>query len=114
MTNAEIVLQNSIFLMEQGLLKPTAQKITITDEEGTRETFLPEEIHTFAAWKKMGYIVKKGEHAIAKFPIWKPVAKKGAKKEEDGDEEKGQKTDHMFMKMSFFFTADQVEKMKER
>lgn len=113
MTNAQIILQNSVFLMEQGLLKPTDQKITITDEEGTRETFLPEEIHTFAAWKKMGYVVKKGEHAIAKFPIWKPVAKKGAK-EEDGDEEKEQRTDHMFMKMSFFFTADQVEKMKER
>lgn len=113
MTNAEIVLQNSIFLMEQGLLKPTDQKIKYKNEEGKEcETFAPEPIHTFQAWKALGYSVKKGEHAIAKFPIWKPVAKKkGAKKEED--EEKEQKTDHMFMKMSFFFTADQVMEVRK-
>lgn len=110
MTNVEIILQNSIFLMEQGLLKPTAQKIKYKNEEGKEcETFVPEPIHTFQTWKALGYSVKKGEHAVAKFPIWKPVSKKGKKQEEDGEEQK--QNSYMIMKTAFFFTAEQVEKL---
>lgn len=64
-----------------------------------------EEIHTFQRWKAMGYSVKKGEHAIAKFPIWKM----GTKKDEDGEEET---TGRMFMKTSAFFKTSQVEPLK--
>lgn len=66
-----------------------------------------EEIHTFQRWKAMGYSVKKGEHAIAKFPIWKM----GTKKDKDGEEVE---TGRMFMKTSAFFKTSQVEPMKEK
>ena len=108
MTNAEIIMSNRIFLMEQGLLKATDQKMMHVDENGVRkECFVPEEIHTFNAWKKMGFIVQKGEHAIAKFPIWKYSEK--TRKDDDGEEKKDAK---MYMKVAFFFTAEQVKPIK--
>lgn len=64
-----------------------------------------EELHTFQRWKAMGYSVKKGEHAIAKFPVWKM----GTKKDDDGEEET---TGRMFMKTSAFFKTSQVEPLK--
>ncbi len=64
-----------------------------------------EELHTFQRWKALGYSVKKGEHAVAKFPIWKM----GTKKDDDGEEET---TGRMFMKTSAFFKTSQVEPLK--
>lgn len=81
MTNAEIIAMNMVTLINEG-------KMTID-----------EDIHTFQKWKAMGYSVKKGEKAIAKFPIWKYTVK-----EKDGEEEA-----HTFMKMSCFFSTSQVE-----
>lgn len=108
MTNAQIILQNSIFLMEQGLLKGTDQTITIQDEDGTsRQVQMPEPIHTYNAWKKLGYQVQKGEHAIAKFPIWK-YKEAGKKQEEEAENDQPQKG-RMFKKVAFFFTMDQVQ-----
>lgn len=64
-----------------------------------------EESHTFAKWKSMGYIVRKGEKATFKAQIWKARERKV---EVDGKEE----TDlAMFMKVASFFTASQVEKI---
>lgn len=60
-----------------------------------------EELHTFKKWQQLGYSVKKGEKAIAKFPIWKHTVKAT----EEGDEET-----HMFMKMSCWFSTSQVER----
>lgn len=106
MTNQQIILTNSIVLMKQGILQGTGQFIKMEDAEGNEKQFeIPEPIHTFARWKAMGYKVKKGEHAIAKFPIWKQV--KAKKKAEDEEEKK----DRMIMKMSHFFKASQVEKV---
>ena len=66
---------------------------------------ITEEVHTFARWKKMGYSVKKGEHAIMKTTIWKA---KERQIEIDGKEE----TDlSMFMKTAHFFGRSQVEAM---
>lgn len=110
MTNAEIIFKNRLFLMEQGVIKATEEIMTITDDNGDRkEVNVPEEIHTFQAWKKMGYIVNRGEHAIAKFPIWKfkPNGKKGEEEAEEDKEASGK----MFMKIAFFFTANQVSKI---
>ena len=109
MTNAEIILQNSIFLMEEGLLKGTGEIITIKDEKGERQVQMPEPIHTFQTWKKLGYQVQKGEHAIAKFPIWKFKPNKKQKAEEEEGEDQKPQTGRCFMKVAFFFTADQVE-----
>lgn len=117
MTNAQIILQNSVFLMEQGILKATEEKILFADEEGNvREVYKPEEIHTFQAWKKLGYQVQKGEHAVAKFPVWKFKAGKGKAagtddREVGENEELEKQKGRCFMKLAFFFTADQVKEV---
>ena len=64
---------------------------------------ITEEAHTFARWKSLGFVVKKGEHAAFKATIWKHRTKKV---EVDGEE---QEQVRMFMKTASFFTASQVE-----
>lgn len=100
MTNAMIILENSLRLMDEGILKGSGEMMTykvITDNgEEEREVEMPEPIHTFS--------VKKGEHAIASFVIWKYSDRKVG--EVDGEEvEDGR----MFLKKAHFFTAAQVE-----
>jgi len=111
MTNAMIILENSLRLMDEGILKGSGERITykvITDNgEEEREVEMPEPIHTFAEWKRRGFSVKKGEHAIASFVIWKYSDRKVG--EVDGEEvEDGR----MFLKKAHFFTAAQVEPLK--
>lgn len=112
-TNAQIILSNAIDLMEAGVLKP-GEPCTIIDEDGNeREGFLPEEIHTYAAWKELGYQVRKGEHAKASFPIWKPIKEKGTAKGRDLKTkeviEYETESRRMIMVRAHFFTRDQVE-----
>lgn len=112
MSNEEIILKNRVFLMENGLLKPNSNGETFmfTDEHGCREIEVPEEIHTFKKWKSLGYIVKKGEHSIARFPIWQKSKKKERRKPDDQEEgERMEKGTFYYLKTAFFFTADQVE-----
>ena len=110
MTNAMIIMNESIRLMEEGILKGSGEFITVEDENGNKKTIeLPEEIHTFNGWKALGFSVKKGEHSNIKFTIWKHSAKKVEK--DDGEEEEQSR---MFMKLSAFFTAAQVEPIKAR
>lgn len=121
MTNAMIILNESVKLMEEGVLGGTGVFMEVEDAEGNKkELEMPEEIHTFAVWKSMGYSVKKGEHAIAKFPIWKYTAKMldtntGNAETDKMNEEinnQGGKT-NMFMKVAAFFKYSQVEKIAE-
>ena len=56
----------------------------------------------------MGYQVKKGEKSNIKFTIWKYT--KGKKK--DMTEEEAQQKGYCFMKLSAFFTDEQVEKIE--
>lgn len=109
MTNTEIIFNNRLFLMEQGVIKGVpGTSVTIKDEDGERTVEMPEEIRTFDEWKRLGFIVQKGEHAVAKFQIWMP--KKGKKKAEAEEEEQGAKVPAGFYKkLAFFFTADQVK-----
>lgn len=105
MTNAQIILNNSITLMEQGILKGSGIFGTIEDKDGNKTQIeLPETIHTYAAWKSIGYQVKKGQKAKAAFTIWKYAE---SKKQNDEEEAEGK----MFMKTAHFFTKDQVEKI---
>ncbi len=64
------------------------------------------ELHTFAEWKRLGYKVKKGEKSKHKISIWKRTTKKV-------ENEKGEEveTQNYFLKLSAFFTIDQVEKL---
>lgn len=104
MTNAMIIMNESIRLMEQGVLKGSGRFAEFESADGTKKTVeLPEAIHTFNGWKELGYKVKKGEHSNIKFSIWKHASKIV---EKDGEEEE---KSSMFMKVAAFFTFDQVE-----
>ena len=110
MTNAQIIMNESIRLLEEGIIKGTGRflEMVCIDKDGNEEKKMveePEPIHTYAAWKQLGYQVKKGQKAKASFTIWKFAE---GKKEEESDEEPESK---MFMKKSHFFTFDQVEKI---
>ena len=87
MTNIEIVMGNTVMLIADGVINEN------------------EEIHTYAHWKSLGFQVKKGEHAVAKFPIWKYT--NGKKK--DMSEEEAQAKGYCFMKNSSWFSSRQVE-----
>lgn len=104
MTNAQIILIESVRLMEEGIIGTSGRQLKTLDGRIVNE---PEEIHTFAIWKSLGYKVKAGEHAIAKFPIWKYTSKKV-------EDENGEETDrtNMFLKTSAFFKKSQVEKVE--
>lgn len=113
MTNQQIILENRIFLMQEGILKGTDEIITVQNDDGSESQIqMPEEIHTYNAWKRLGYQVQKGEHAVAKFPIWKYKTNK-KQDDEAGDDEKPQ-AGRMFKKVAFFFTIDQVKAIEGR
>lgn len=104
-TNVQIIMNQSIELMKQGILKPTGRVLVVEAADGSKiELPEPEPIHTYNGWKELGYQVKKGEHAKAQFPIWKW---KGQKNEETGEEEGGS----CYQRKAFWFTFDQVEKV---
>lgn len=102
MTNVQIIMMEQERLFEEGILH--------LDEN---EDIQP--IHTYAGWKTLGFQVKRGAKAVAKFPVWKFYAK--SKKQDEIDEEsvddevvnKGR----MFMKVAAFFTDEQVERIQK-
>jgi len=108
MTNAMIIMIESVKLMEDGVIKGSGIKGKTSDGKIVE---LPEVIHTYAVWKSLGYQVKKGEKAVAQFPIWKYV--KG-KKTDESEEVDGEKNNgYCRMVTASFFTKEQVEKIKE-
>lgn len=121
MTNANIILHESIRLMNEGTLKGSGQYAEIETADGKMTIELPEEIHTFNGWKARGYQVKKGEKSSIKFSIWKHTTKMLKTDTGNADldamnaqiNEQGGQT-NMFMKMSAFFTLAQVEPIKAK
>ena len=111
MTNQQIIFNEAIKLMEDGIIGSTGRTMEIEYEDGSKHTINePEPIHTFSGWKKMGYQVIHGQKAIASFPIWKhkPAGVKI-------DKETGEKMDvneKMFMVTASFFKRDQVERIQ--
>lgn len=104
MTNADIIYEQQKQLYNENKIKTTGRLLVVKTDDG-KEIQIPEfePIHTFLTWKELGFKIKKGEHAIAKFAIWKYTSK---------ENEKGEETDaHCFLKMSNFFSKSQVEKM---
>ena len=107
MTNEMIINAESMKLMKEGKIKPTGRMLKAELEDGTEiEIPEPEAIHTFRGWKDRGYVVRKGEKAVAKFKVWKYTTKKSKKKTDD-EEEDG----NCYMKLAFFFSSSQVEKV---
>ncbi len=106
MTNEMIILQQAQRLAESGKIGYTGRTLTLETTDGdTIELRETEPIHTFARWKAMGYMVRKGEKAIAKFTIWKHVHKKKKADDEEAPESK------MFLKQAAFFSMAQVEQV---
>jgi len=125
MNNQQIIFNESIELMKDGIIGTTGRQITIEyekDGEKVKETIPePEEIHTYKEWQKLGLQVQKGEKAIAKFTIWMYTDKKSKLSAEDaakineiaeginaqeGDEISN--NGHYYMKEAAFFKASQV------
>lgn len=129
MNNSQIIFNNSIKLMEDGIIGTTGRQITIEYEkngEKIKELINePEAIHTYAEWKKAGFQVQKGQKAIAKITIWMWTEKKGKMTKEQADNinsimvnadgspvaKEGDETrenGHYYMKEAAFFKASQV------
>lgn len=108
MTNAQIIGNASIELMNAGKIGTTGRTLIFIDATGTEITMPePEAIHTYSTWKEMGYQVQKGQKAVAKITIWKHAVR--TIKTDDGSEAQ---QEHMFPKLSAFFAAHQVEPIK--
>lgn len=112
MTNNQIILQHSISLMEQGVIGTTGRTFSVENEDGSQRTVQePEPIHTFTAWRSIGYTVKKGQKACAKFPIWRHQNAGTRKNRKTGVEESTE--EKMFLTDAFFFSKSQVEPLEE-
>ena len=103
MTNEQIIFNNRVSLMEEGIIKGTGNIITVEDEKGEkRQIEEPEQIHTYQGWKALQRQVKRGEKSIATIQIWKHTTKKP----KEADEEEQEK---MFLTKAFFFRETQTE-----
>lgn len=109
MTNVEIIDANKQRLFAEGVLKGTGRMFEGVDMNGD-PVMIPEveQIHTFAGWKDLGYKVKKGEHAKARFSIWKHTSRMEEIPMKDGTKIE-QECSHMFLKEACWFTREQVE-----
>lgn len=122
MTNEMIILNASLKLMEEGILKGSGVFGEIENADGSKTSVeLPEEIHTFNCWKERGFSVKKGAKSEIRIQIWKHTTKmlrtdtdnaETNKMNQQINDQGGQS--NMFMKVSAFFTAAQVEPIKAR
>lgn len=82
----------------------------ILDYKVANEIDLDAPFHTYQVWNRLGYKVKKGEKSQHKIAIWKPSTKKVEVENEEGEIE--EKTNgRFFLKLSAFFTEEQVEKV---
>ena len=105
MTNAMIILMESVKLMEEGKLQGTGQFLEVETENGKEKMEIPEAIHTYAKWKELGYQVRKGEKSEIKIQVWKYRGKIQHDEESGEDVETGK----CFMKVASFFTRAQVD-----
>ena len=114
MTNETIIFNHSQKLAEDGVIAYTGAVLTAKTPAGQQVTIKETEaIHTYQAWKSLGYQVRKGEKAIAKFAIWKYSAKYAKEdKPEIGVKAGEELTSSMFMKMAAFFKLSQCDKME--
>lgn len=103
MTNLEIIATEA---MAAGIY--TKEQI----EEMLKQTgTIP--LHTFAEWKRLGYKVKKGEHAKLACRIWKWNDKTETVQTKDGEDQEVDAS-HYYLAKAFFFTSEQVERATAR
>lgn len=99
MTNEQIVMIERINAMKNGKIGTTGRMLTTEKGEQIPE---PEELHTFQAWKELGYSVKKGEHATVTTKLWKKRTKKD-------DEDEKEYDGNFYLCKAFLFSPKQVE-----
>jgi len=113
MTNEKIIFNESLRLVEEKKIGTTGRILTVRDAEGNTKTLPePEPIHTYDEWRRMGLQVRRGEHAVAAFPIWMysnktvklPMKNVKTGETEDVEEESG----NYYMKTASFFALSQV------
>ncbi len=110
MTNASIIFNRSQYLLRAGKIRSTGRTFEAVDGEGNTIIMQePEQIHTFATWKALGYFVRKGEKAVDSFSIWKYTTRRNPDQTEEEAQEEGQ--GRCFLKYSHFFAAHQVERI---
>lgn len=105
MTNAMIILMESVKLMEEGKINGTGNFVEVETQDGKKQLEIPEPIHTYAKWKELGYQVRKGEKSEIKIQVWKYRGKIQHDEESGEDVETGK----CFMKVASFFTRAQVD-----
>lgn len=116
MTNAQIIFNEAMKLMNKGIIGTTGRKITLINEDGTKEQVdEPEEIHTYKEWQNLGMQVQKGQKAIAKFTIWMFTNKpsKAAKVAAKAEGKEAETDPHYYMKEAAFFSASQVAPIEQ-
>ena len=105
MTNAEIIKNVSV---AAGLFTE-AEAAALIMATGS----LP--VHTFQEWKRLGYSVKKGEHAAITTNLWKYTTKpsKANREAAEGMTEAEQDAafGHYYMAAAYLFTVAQVHKI---
>lgn len=110
MTNAMIIFNAAMKLMDEGIIGTTGRKMVMETPDGDKiEVMEPEVIHTYAVWKSLGYQVKRGEKNIAAITIWKAGKGKQTEQAEEGDQDGENSRIKMFLKTAFFFKASQCE-----
>lgn len=114
-------LVNATHTAEQIAARRAAVTITVdenstaTAEDLFAATLAAEMFHTFAEWKRMGYSVKKGQHAAITCQLWKYTDKPGKAAREAAAEagKDAPETDpHFYMAKAHLFHALQVEPCK--
>ena len=111
--NSQIIFEKEIELAQQGKIPTMERKISVNLNGETMEINEPSHIYTASQWRNKGYIIRKGEHAVASLYIWRNVnfrPDKDAKTDENGIVQ----ASHMEKKKSWFFSVDQVEPIPKR
>lgn len=109
MTNNQIIFNESVILARNGIIK-TVEAEEVLKDGSIAKVKVPEEIHTYEAWKSLGYQVQRGQKAVASFPIWKYTMVK--KKVNVRGREEEEEHANMFLKTSAFFSRSQVKEIQ--
>lgn len=73
---------------------------------------ITEQAHTYNRWKRMGFMVKRGEHAAFRAKIWQKSKKVQMPKEEQEEGETPEEKKFQrgwYLQTACFFVASQVE-----
>lgn len=114
-------LVQATYTAEQLTARRAGVKITVdensdaTPESIMNEMLAADTFHTFQEWKRLGYSVKKGQHAALVCNLWKYTDKPGKAAKEAAKQagtDAPENDPHFYMAKSHLFHALQVEKSK--